>query len=84
MKTNYPGSYLYAFFYDGVNVAAQAVKTANSLDPKALKTALVGLKNYAGACGSLSTDAQQNFPHSMPVISAEGGKETFKTLVDDL
>ena len=36
MKATYPSSYVYAFFYDGVNVAAQAVKTAKgSVDPKA-------------------------------------------------
>ena len=63
--------------YDTVKLIADAIKRANSADPKAIRTALQGTKDLAGVTGAISYQPGSRIPQKgVTVILVKGGKFT--------
>jgi branched-chain amino acid transport system substrate-binding protein len=60
--------------YDGMYLMATAIKNAGSTDPKAIRDALAGIKNFDGVLGKFSFDENRNPVHTPVVLTVKGGK----------
>lgn len=68
--------------YDGVMMIADAIKRANSADPKVFKTAMASTKNFQGVSGTITIRANRE-PIKTPLclLAVKGGKFVLKAKV---
>jgi branched-chain amino acid transport system substrate-binding protein len=63
--------------YDAVMLLADAMKRANSLDPKVFKDAIAKTKNFAGVSGTISMQANREpIKSPLSLLVVKGGKFT--------
>lgn len=68
--------------YDGVMMLADAMKRANSADPKVFKTALGQTKNYEGVSGTITIrDNREPIKSPLALLEVKGGKFALKAKV---
>jgi branched-chain amino acid transport system substrate-binding protein len=60
--------------YDAAKVLADAIKRANSTDPKAIRDALAQTKDFPGAGGKITIDANRNALKPIVIVELKGGK----------
>ena len=62
--------------YDGLRVLADAIKRAGSAEPKAIRDALATTKDFPGASGVITIDANRNARKPIVILGISGGKTT--------
>lgn len=68
--------------YDGVMMLVDAMKRANSADPKVFKTALAQTKNYEGVSGTITIrDNREPIKTPLALLAVKGGKFALKAKV---
>ncbi|MEW5854672.1 MAG: ABC transporter substrate-binding protein [Myxococcota bacterium] len=67
--------------YDAALVAADAIKRAGKLDRQAIRDALAQTKDFKGASGSITLDAQRNANKPAVVLKIQDGKASFVTSI---
>jgi branched-chain amino acid transport system substrate-binding protein len=68
--------------YDGVMMLADAMKRANSTDPKVFKAELAKTKNFKGVSGTISIrDNREPIKSSLALLEVKGGKFVLKNKV---
>jgi branched-chain amino acid transport system substrate-binding protein len=72
---------LAALGYDAVKLAADAIKRANSTDPKLIRDAIEQTKDFQGVTGTISIDAEHNAVKSAVIVKVEGTKFPLVTVV---
>jgi branched-chain amino acid transport system substrate-binding protein len=60
--------------YDAARVLVDAIKRANSTDPKAIRDALAQTKDFPGAGGKITIDANRNALKPIIIVELKGGK----------
>jgi len=60
--------------YDAARVLADAINRANSTDPKAIRDALAATKDFPGASGKITIDANRNALKPIVILELRGGK----------
>lgn len=68
--------------YDAVNILALAINRAKSLDPQAIRTAILAVKGYKGAEGIYNFDANGDGLHGYNIVKNEDGKIVFNKHID--
>lgn len=68
--------------YDAVSVLALAINKAKSLDPQAIRTAILAVKGYKGAEGTYTFDANGDGLHGYNIVKNEEGKIVFNKHID--
>ncbi len=68
---------LSALAYDAAMVLADAIKRAGTTESAKLRDALAGTKDYAGATGKITFDAQRNPTKSAVVLTVKNGRFSF-------
>lgn len=68
--------------YDAVNVLALAINKAKSLDPGAIRIAILAVKGYKGAEGTYSFDQNGDGLHGYNIVKNEDGKIVFNKHID--
>jgi branched-chain amino acid transport system substrate-binding protein len=68
--------------YDAVNVLALAINRAKSLDPQAIRTAILAVKGYKGAEGTYSFDANGDGLHGYNIVKNNDGNIVFDKHID--
>ncbi len=68
--------------YDAVNVLALAINKAKSLDPQAIRTAILAVKGYKGAEGTYNFDQNGDGLHGYNIVKNEDGKIVFNKHID--
>jgi branched-chain amino acid transport system substrate-binding protein len=68
--------------YDAVNVLALAINKAKSLDPEAIRIAILAVKGYKGAEGTYSFDQNGDGLHGYNIVKNEDGKIVFNKHID--
>lgn len=63
--------------YDAVHLIANAMKTANSTKPDALKAALMGVKGFKGVEGTYQFDKNGDGLHGYNIVKNDNGKVVF-------
>lgn len=78
-KTNggTPPDAMAALGYDAAGVLMDAMKRANSTDPKALRAAIAATKNFPGVTGNITLNADRNAVKPVVAIKIVNGKFTF-------
>jgi branched-chain amino acid transport system substrate-binding protein len=71
-----------AWSYDAVNVLALAINRAKSLDPQAIRTAILAIKGYKGAEGTYNFDPNGDGLHGYNIVKNEDGKIVFNKHID--
>ena len=71
-----------ALGYDGYLVALDAIKRAGSLDPRAIRDAIASTSGFVGATGVTTLDQNGDATKSAYIKSVDGGRFTFKTIVE--
>ena len=68
--------------YDAVKLLAEAMKKANSIDPKIFRTALASTKNFPGVSGTITIRPNRE-PVKSPIclLEVKGGKYVLKATV---
>jgi len=59
--------------YDTMRVMADAIKRAGSTDPKAIRDALAATKDFPGASGKITIDANRNARKPILILELRGG-----------
>lgn len=72
---------LAALGYDAVKLTADAIKRANSTDPKAIRDAIEQTKDFQGVTGTISIDAEHNAVKSAVIVKVEGNKFPLVTVI---
>jgi len=68
--------------YDAIMLLADAMKRANSTDPKVFKTALAQTKKFEGVSGTISMQANREpIKSPLALLEVKGGKFTLKAKV---
>lgn len=67
--------------FDGYLLAIDAIKRANSIDPLKIRDAIAATKNFAGAAGYVTLDANGDPIKSAVIKVVKDGKFVFKTTV---
>jgi branched-chain amino acid transport system substrate-binding protein len=68
--------------YDGVMMLVDAMKRANSTDPKVFKTSLAQTKNYEGVSGTITIrDNREPIKTPLALLEVKGGKYALKAKV---
>ncbi len=62
--------------YDAARVLFDAIKRAGSIDPIAISDAIAQTKNFPGASGTITVDAQHNARKPIVMLEIRGGKTT--------
>ncbi len=62
--------------YDAVRVLFDAIKRAGSADPSAIRDAIAQTKDFPGASGTITIDAQHNARKPLVMLEIENGKIT--------
>ncbi|MBF5045132.1 ABC transporter substrate-binding protein [Aggregicoccus sp. 17bor-14] len=70
-----------ALGYDAARVAIAALSRAPSLDGPAVRDALASTRNFVGAAGTLSLDANRNAVKPAVILEVEGTRRRFVTTV---
>lgn len=60
--------------YDGANVLIDAIKRANSTDPKALAKAIGETKDFKGVTGTITLDAERNAKKPAVILQMKDGQ----------
>jgi branched-chain amino acid transport system substrate-binding protein len=60
--------------YDAARVMADAIKRAGKADPKAIREALAATKDFPGASGSITIDANRNALKPIVILELKDGK----------
>jgi branched-chain amino acid transport system substrate-binding protein len=60
--------------YDAARVLVDAIKRAGSTDPKAIRDALAQTKDFPGASGKITIDANRNALKPIVVLELKGGR----------
>ncbi len=68
--------------YDSALVLADAIKRANSTEPAALRDAIAATKDFAGASGKFSLNADRDAVKALVFIQIKGGKFTYNATVN--
>ncbi len=63
--------------YDAMRLMADAIKRAGSDKPRAIRDALAETKNFPGASGTITMDADRNAKKPIVVLKIENGKTHF-------
>jgi len=63
--------------YDGVYIIANAIKTANSIKPDAIRKAILGVKGYKGVEGTYNFAPNGDGLHGYNVVKNDKGKIVF-------
>lgn len=63
--------------YDAVKLAARAINTAKSTDPKAVREAILAVRDYKGVEGTYDFDANGDGLHGYNIVKNDGGKVVF-------
>jgi branched-chain amino acid transport system substrate-binding protein len=66
-----------ALGYDALNIFANAVRRAGSVDGKAVRDQIAATKDYQGVSGTISMGADRNPIKPVAMIKIEGGKLAF-------
>jgi branched-chain amino acid transport system substrate-binding protein len=80
-KFNEEPNALAALGYDAVKLAADAIKRANSAEPKAVRDAIEQTKDFQGVTGTISIDPEHNAVKSAVVVKVEGKKFPLVTVI---
>jgi len=67
--------------FDGYLLAIDAIKRANSVDPLKIRDAIAATKDFAGAAGIITLDANGDPIKSAVIKEVKGGKFVYKTTV---
>jgi branched-chain amino acid transport system substrate-binding protein len=77
-----PQSVFAALGYDGVNLMADAIKRAGSIDHKAIRDALASTKGWKGASGEITYPPGERIPSkSVALIEVKDGKFNLLSIV---
>ncbi len=68
--------------FDGYLLAIDAIKRANSIDPVKIRDAIAATKNFAGASGYVTLDAEGDPIKSAVIKEVKGGKFVYKDTVN--
>ncbi len=68
--------------FDAINLLGLAINTAGSLEPEKIRTAMVGIKGYAGAEGEYNFDENGDGLRGYNIVKNEGGKIVFDRRID--
>jgi branched-chain amino acid transport system substrate-binding protein len=68
--------------YDAINVLALAINRAKSLDPQAIRTAILAVKGYKGAEGTYNFDANGDGLHGYNIVKNNDGNIVFNKHID--
>lgn len=68
--------------YDAVSVLSNAIKTANSTDPAAIRKAMIDTKGFDGAEGPYNFDASGEGLHGYNIVQNKNGVPTFVKRVE--
>lgn len=68
--------------YDAVHVLALAINNAKSLDPKAIRSAILAIKGHKGAEGTYSFDQNGDGLHGYNIVKNNNGKIVFDKHID--
>lgn len=60
--------------YDAAHVLADAIKRAGTSDPAAIRDAIAATKNFLGASGTITIDAEHNARKPIVVLEIQDGK----------
>jgi branched-chain amino acid transport system substrate-binding protein len=60
--------------YDAARVLVDAIKRAGSTDPKAIRDALASTKDFPGASGKITIDANRNALKPIVILELKGGQ----------
>lgn len=80
-KYNETPSAMAALGYDAYMLVIDAIKRANSLDPKAIRDAIAATKDYQGVTGSITIDANGNAVKDAVVLVVENGEFKYQETV---
>ena len=67
--------------YDAMNLLAASIQKAGSTKGRAIRDALASTKDFPGASGSITIDANRNAQKPIVILKVEGGKTVFRTSV---
>jgi branched-chain amino acid transport system substrate-binding protein len=67
--------------YDSAMVLVDAIKRANTTESKALRDAIAATKDFAGASGKFSLNADRDADKALVFIQIKGGKFTYNATV---
>ncbi len=62
--------------YDAARVLFDAIKRAGSADPSAIREAIAQTRNFPGASGTITIDAQHNASKPIVILRIDNGKST--------
>lgn len=68
--------------YDAVHVLANAINNAKSLDPKAIRAAILAIKGYKGAEGIYTFDSNGDGLHGYNIVKNNAGTIVFDKHID--
>lgn len=71
-----------ALGYDAYLVILEAIKAAGKADPALIKDNLVKTKNFKGATGTITMDANRDANKSAVILTVKGGKFQYLTTVE--
>jgi len=68
--------------YDAMKLMADAIKRANSAEPKKIREALAATKDFPGVAGAITMDASRNAKKAIVIIKIEDGKFKYHSKVE--
>ena len=71
-----------AWVYDAVHLLARAIRDANSMEPEAIRSAILAIQGYLGAEGEYNFDANGDGLHGYNIVRNEGGTLVYVRRVD--
>ena len=74
---------LAAMGYDAAMVLADAIKRAKADTPEGIRDSIAETKNFVGATGSITINAERNAEKPVVIVQIKGKKYTFHSVVDD-
>jgi branched-chain amino acid transport system substrate-binding protein len=72
-KNNQEPDILAGYGYDVVNIAAQALRTADTISPDAIKKALYAIRDYPGLTGKTTFDSDGDVTKDLRMMSVTNG-----------
>jgi branched-chain amino acid transport system substrate-binding protein len=80
-KYNETANTFAALGYDAFNLALDAIKRANSFDPKAIRDAIASTKDYPGVTGSITINATGDAVKDAVILQVKNGVFAYLTTV---
>ena len=68
--------------YDAMQILAMAIRNANSTEPEAIRSAILGIKGYKGLEGTYDFDQNGDGLHGYNIVKNNAGKIEFMKRVD--